>query len=184
MSVANNTNLMLIDLSKNTHELKVLDLDSNSPVPRPVRKTGKKLQRVGIFGFCHVKDNGKDLLAVTLGAKTLSVYNLKSGDLVWSVEGELPDMKEMAPMGVLNNGRGQLCVSDRNNQCLQLFSIDGQYLGTMLNPEHFLSPTLMPSSSRSESSYPRVQWSMSFRIEVARSSTFMRNFMAQTRPAI
>ena len=40
--------------------------------------------------------------------------------------------KDINPNGITTDGRGNLFVCDNNNGCVQKFSTDGSYLGTVL----------------------------------------------------
>ena len=81
----------------------------------------------------------KELLVVTCGHPELTnggvqVYNLKTKQMEWSVEGRLPGMKKfLKAQGLTADDQGHLFVCDDNNKCVQMFNVvDGRYLGTLI----------------------------------------------------
>ena len=91
------------------------------------------------FMMCLVTFEGKELLVVTCGESRLTkggvqVYNLKTKQLEWSVEGRLPSRnKVIKAQGLTTDDHGHIFVCDDNNKCVQMFHVaDGRYLGTLI----------------------------------------------------
>ena len=74
-----------------------------------------------------------DLLVGTTSEFGVFSYNTRSGQLIWRAQGKLEGMNmEMDAGGVTTDGHGHLFVCDYNNQCIQMFSINGVYEGALL----------------------------------------------------
>ena len=56
----------------------------------------------------------------------------------------------MSPYGVTTDGRGHLFVCDQQNACVQMFSTDGVYMGTVLltRENGMFEPSLLRWSDR------------------------------------
>ena len=89
--------------------------------------------------MCLVTFEDKELLVITCGQPRLTkggvqVYNLKTKQLEWRVEGRLTGMKKfLKAEGLTTNDQGHLFVCDDNNKCVQMLNVaDGRYLGTLI----------------------------------------------------
>ena len=128
MCTVSQTSLLYVDLTEQPRGVKALDCST----PHPQAATSVNVSSIrlnGLLNLCYVKDRNKHLVVTTHDWKAVSAYDVTSGELEWTVKGQLPGMKEIAPCGVLTDERGHLLVSDLNNAALQMFSLDGNYLG-------------------------------------------------------
>ena len=128
MCTTSPTNLLYVDLTEQLRGVKALDCSAS----HPKAATSLNLSSIrlnGLLNLCYVKDRNKHLLITTHDWKAVSAYDVTSGELEWTVKGKLPGMNEIAPCGVLTDGRGHLLVSDLRNAALQMLSLDGKYLG-------------------------------------------------------
>lgn len=103
-------------------QVRWLDCHTERLVPASNRNIGIN---VYIYSMCSVNANGKRLLAVSSLAHGLHLYDMDtknraavfSGGTFW---------------GVAANGRGtHLFVCDQDGECVQVFSVDGSYLGRL-----------------------------------------------------
>ena len=87
-----------------------------------------------IVDMCATKYEGKELLVVN-SYDSLSAFDINTGKSLWAVNGKLPGMeRDINACGVTTDGHGRLFVCDGylGNRCVQIFSIEGQYLGSLL----------------------------------------------------
>ena len=87
-------------------------------------------QETGIYDLCYVTHQNKDLIITTSGERGISAYRPGTGELLWKNMGILPGTERvMYACGVTADRRGHIFVCDSGNECIQLFSTDGMYLG-------------------------------------------------------
>ena len=88
--------------------------------------------------ICFAQYAAEPLVVVTCGVPEafpggIFGYNAKTKKVKWQVEGELAGMTEsLNAQGITTDGQGHLFVSDDNNRCIQMFDLDGKYLGAVL----------------------------------------------------
>ena len=76
---------------------------------------------------------GDDLIIASLGSGGICGSHKTSGKIRWRLKGRLPGMQNlMTARGIDTDGRGHLFVCDTANQCIQMFSLNGDYLGVLL----------------------------------------------------
>ena len=118
-------------------------LDCRSLTPLPVYGTKvSTLQHDWIRGMCCVEaDAGKQFLITTHFSSSFDkkvrsgvrAYNVSTGEVEWSAMGTLAGMhQDTAAWSVAIDGRGHVFVSDITNMCVQVFSVDGVYIGAIL----------------------------------------------------
>ena len=132
--------LMYTDESTAPREVHCLDLSGSEPKPaagKPVIHT--QLNEM-IHDMCCVKDGDKQLLVVAAGDEGLHAYNMVTDELEWSMNEKLPGMDAL---GVTTDGRGHLFIADfgYGNDCIQMFSTAGRYLGCLIKDEDLGSPS-------------------------------------------
>ena len=131
MCKVSESSLLYVDLTERIRGVKALDCSTPHPkVSTSVNVSSIRLN--GLLNLCYVKDRNKHLVVTTHEWNAVVAFDVTSGQLEWSVKGKLSGMKEIAPCGVLTDGRGHLLVSDLNNAALQMFSSDGKYLGVAI----------------------------------------------------
>ena len=90
--------------------------------------------QVNIYDMCCTRYLGddKNVVVATHGENGVFAYYTNANTLAWKAGGRFPGMsQEMNAYGVTMDGRGHLFVCDGNNCCVQMFSVDGRYLGPM-----------------------------------------------------
>ena len=112
-------------------------LDFSSYPPTPTDKRTKIQTRVARDCFvqdtCFITHEGKQLLITTHNRGGVHAYLAGTDDLEWCVRGRQPGMDSVINAGgVTANGGGQLLVCDINNACIQMLSMNGAFLGTVL----------------------------------------------------
>ena len=124
--------LIYLDVSKKLIEVHCLDLNESKPKPA-ARKTIIQTQLYQVRDMCVIYAVDKQLLVVAADIEGLFAFNIATGNLEWKVDEEVPGMEQTIDAnGVTQVGRGHLFVADRNNGCVQMFSLsDGQYLGPL-----------------------------------------------------
>ena len=128
MCTVSPTSVLYVDLTEQLRGVKALDC-SSCPPKAATSMNVSNIRLNGLLNLCYVKDRNKQLVITTHDWKAVSAYDVTSGDLEWTVRGKLQGMNEIAPCGVLTDGRGHLLVSDLRNGALQMFSLYGKYLG-------------------------------------------------------
>ena len=124
LCTSGNTMLMYLDKSKNPREVRWLDC--RGPTPRPLKSITTMHSHVS--EMCYAKMDNKDLLAAANGYG-IYAYNTNTGELDWSVSGEVKGMKEeIYPDGVTSDGQGHLFLSDARRASIHVFSTDGEYI--------------------------------------------------------
>ena len=72
------------------------------------------------------------MVVVTGCGDEIFAYDARSGEWKWGVEGKLEGMsEELVAHGVATDGIGHLFVGDQHNKCIQIFSVDGRYMGAL-----------------------------------------------------
>ena len=105
-------------------------------------------QGANIGGAGRNSNRRRTLLVTTDGdrAPRLSVYEKDQDRPLWSATGEIPYMpEEMHPSTFTTDGEQRLYICDANNQCVQAFSVDGDYQGVALRQgrQGFGAPVLV-----------------------------------------
>ncbi len=127
----------------------------NSSVPRPLTPvcddktlSGKAAQYFGVSetrqvirtesnkemsDMCCIQRNGEQLVVTVHKLDGIYAYNLRTGDLEWTVKNKLPGWKfHLDASGVTTDGRSHLFVSDVGNRCVHVFCVDGKYVGPVI----------------------------------------------------
>ena len=120
-------------------EIRWLDCSVFPPVPMAGSDITQTDQG-SIVDICCIQNETKQLLITALGYKGVSAYNTSKEGLEWEVKGKVPCMKRILNAArVATNGRDQVFVCDDYNDCIQMFTVDGHYMGTVsVNNDTFL----------------------------------------------
>ena len=124
--------LIYLDVSKQPTEVHWLHLYDSKPKAAAAKYViPTQLSRV--HDMCVIQDADKQLFVVAADIEGLFAFNIETGNLEWKVDENVPGMEQIIDAnGVTHDGRGHLFVADRNNGCVQMFSLsDGQYLGPL-----------------------------------------------------
>ena len=79
----------------------------------------------------------EDLLVTAHSYSGVYAYVAGTDKLKWYASGNQYGLdKWMNAVGITSNGRGQLFVCDTSNNCIQMMSMDGTFLGTVLRLEN------------------------------------------------
>ena len=120
--------LLYLDKSQTPREIRLLDCGSKTP------KYVKSIytEQAFVSEMCCTKWNGKKLL-VFCNSLGIYAYNIKSGNLEWSVSGRVDGMEvEINPYGLTVDEKGHVFVSDFRFGAIYVFSMDGEYLGVLM----------------------------------------------------
>ena len=128
--------LLYVDHSKTASEIHWLDLKDLKP---KFGRWAADVPRINNCSagtdtpICYVPDGGTHLL-VFVCDHGIFAYNKAKENLEWEIEKILQgNEKPMDAVDVASDGRGNLFVCDRANECIQMFSVsDGQYLGCLI----------------------------------------------------
>ena len=128
--------LLYEDVSKVPHEVRWLDCSSSTIKPADELHVTTTRQRF-TQDMCCTKIGGKTLLLTTSGfGGTIQAYNASNNNVDWIVEGRLPGMRNaIKPHGITTDGQGHLFVCDSANKCIQMFSVDSEYMGGVMKEE-------------------------------------------------
>ena len=129
--------LFFVDGSAFPHKIFQLDC---SVMPYEIRRSGfTQTEEYQIYDICCVKYRFNTNLIITAnGERGITAYTMantfvKTGCLEWKHEGVIPGTElEMNACAVAADSHGRVFVCDSANRCIQLFSIDGKYLGEVL----------------------------------------------------
>ena len=101
--------------------------------------------------MCCVDDGQKRLLIISTMLGVIA-YDTQKDKIEWSVDGVLPRMQNrMYTCGVTTDGCGHLFVCDKFSQCIQMFSLDGQYLGVLGTEQKMYFPIKIRWSNKKSS---------------------------------
>ena len=124
--------LIYLDVSKEPIEVHWLDLYESKP-KAAAGKCVIRTQLSLVRDICIIQNADKQWLVVAGDIEGLFAFNMETGKLEWKVDENVPGMEQIIDAnGVTHDGRGHLFVADRNNGCVQMFSLsDGKYLGPL-----------------------------------------------------
>ena len=131
---ATSTSILLYE-DRSKHMCDVRWLECAFSPPKPAVCTNVTNTKQGqIWDMCCVQHRQKELLVTTRGFDGgVYGYNTTSGELEWRMKCKLPGVKkDISPRGVTTDGRGNIYVCDDSNECIQLFSVDGVYNGSIM----------------------------------------------------
>ena len=150
----------IIYLDQNSRPRKVHWVDCSTGEPHPVKgvsvthKQDNNISEIACaqgasIGGAGRHGNRRRTLPVTTDGDReprLSVYEKDQDRPRWSATGEIPYMpEEMRPSAFTTDGEQRLYICDANNQCVQEFSVDGDYQGVALRQgrQGFGAPVLV-----------------------------------------
>ena len=109
-------------------------LDCNYCPPTPTdKRTNIRSRNDFLQDLCCVMHGEKELLVTTHSYGGIQAYLAGTDELEWRVGGRQPGMESrMNAMGITANGQGQLFFCDTSNNCVQMLSTEGIFLGTVL----------------------------------------------------
>ena len=128
MCTSSSSPSILLYQDKSQEPYRVLWLDCSMLPPQPAREITTSYLETYIWRMCCVND----VVVISRCDDGIFAYNARTGELKWREEGELEGMsEELMACGVATDGRGHLFVGDMNNKCIQMFSLDGRYMGAL-----------------------------------------------------
>ena len=118
---------------------KIIEVDCGE-LTRPSKKSSfTQTEEHPIYDMCCVKDElDRNLIITANGERGISAYTVADniaipGRLEWKNEGVIPGTElEMNACAVAADSHGRVFACDSGNRCIQLFSIDGEYVGEVL----------------------------------------------------
>ena len=128
--------LIYQDQGSSAHGLRGLNCSTYPPKGAninciPSSKEFIGLQLLDMIGSVTLKSD--ELIIKSFGSGGICASHKTNGKMRWKVKGRLPGMqKSMIARGIDTDGRGHLFVCDTANQCIQMFSLNGDYLGVLL----------------------------------------------------
>ena len=87
-----------------------------------------------VHDICIVPRGNGDLIIITADSAGIFAYNARTGHLEWKTTrtGNVP---KIWPLGLSYDNRGHLYVCDKENGCIKMFSVEGEYLGVLMSGE-------------------------------------------------
>ena len=80
-----------------------------------------------------VSQEGYQLIIKSFGRDGISACDSVTDNIRWEVRGELPGMQKwMTVHGMATDGQEHLFICDTANECIQMFSLYGDYLDVLL----------------------------------------------------
>ena len=102
------------------------------PTPKPTLGTNvTRTEQAGVHDMSCVQSTPlKPLLIVACGYQGAFAYDTTTGTVEWNVKGKLPGMtKILSAQQIVTDGSGHLFMCDGYNDCIQMFNLEGQYMG-------------------------------------------------------
>ena len=136
LCMAGPSTLLYENLSKRYCEVRGLDCSTfHLKSARGIRVTHTQLE--SIRDMCTAQYKGELLLIATSGSDGIFAYNARADKLSWRVGGSKGRnlVGSRGPIGadaVTTDGHSRIFVSDYNNECVQMFSLDGTHLKSVL----------------------------------------------------
>ena len=126
--------IMLYTICKpNKQVVKWLDCSSDPPTLKNTRTNIPLVGNQFIEDMCLVACRKTDLLVTTQNFGGVYAYVAGTDNLRWYFGGYHRGIdKWINAVGITSNGRGHLFVSDIGNNCIQMLSTDGTFLGSVL----------------------------------------------------
>ena len=121
---------------KESHSVVSADFYSSSPT---VFRTPCSIQQ-DIRETCFAKLGEKQFLVVT-SDEGLSAYDIHTGTKEWQINNQLSGLEKDAILsGVTSDEFGHFFACDENNNCLQIFTIEGVYVGAVFFGQNVGTP--------------------------------------------
>ena len=93
----------------------------------------EELNQLVLQDISCVSQEGRQLIIKSFGSGGICASDAITGKTKWEVKGRLPGMEKwMTARGIDIDGLGRLFVCDTNNQCVHMFSLNGDYPGVLL----------------------------------------------------
>ena len=103
-----------------------------------------RISHIDVEDMCIVEQDNNQILVTSNSFAGLKAYDVTSGIVSWSVIGRPPGMvEELCSLGVTTDKQGHLLVCDSSNQCIHIFSTDGNYLGPIFENQLLGTPQLV-----------------------------------------
>ena len=90
-----------------------------------------RTEQAGVHDMCCVQSTpSKPLLIVAYGYQGAFAYDTTTSTVEWNVKGKLPGMtKILSVKQITTDASGHLFMCDDYNDCIQMFNLEGQYMG-------------------------------------------------------
>ena len=126
--------LLFEDMSTTPTKVHAYNLDSKGPAQKPSILIAKIPQEDYITDMCYVKRGTQKVLITShYYSGALLAYRTKPSSEAWVVKGRIHGMKnKIHACGITTDGNDHLFVCDISNSCIQMFDMDGKYLGVLL----------------------------------------------------
>ena len=109
-----------------------LQLDSSSS-PSLTKFEVDVSYRSTVYDVCCAELEGDPLLVIVVGYRGVTAYNTDTGEEVWSMGGRMASTeKDLFARGITADQHGRLFVFDDRNRCIEVFSVYGKYITTLL----------------------------------------------------
>ena len=134
LSSLSSTTPFLLYESQSLHMCEVHWLDCTTSPPVVARNPSVTHAHQGqILDMCSAETNGLVVVITTRDVDGgIYSYNAKTSKLLWTAVGKFPGMKEnVSIVAVTTDQKGQVFACDSSNRCIQIFTIDGAYLGAI-----------------------------------------------------
>ena len=104
---------------------------------------------------CYVAHAGKQILLTTHYMEGVRAFNTATDSLEWTIKGRFAaGMKlPMNARGITADRNGRVFVCDVNNHCVEMFSLDGRFLGNVMKFPAWQKPLRIRYSAASSTLY-------------------------------
>ena len=126
--------LLYMDEKSSARDVRYLDC-STFP-PKASNKTisvAGGLQDYFLYDLCSISQGNDQLILSSFGYKGIYALDASTGNTKWKIFEKLSGMDNwMRARGIAADEQNHLFVCDADNQCVQRFSLNGNYLGPVL----------------------------------------------------
>ena len=85
--------------------------------------------------MCLTKDKDDKLILMCIqeNCDDIFAYSTAKQNLLWSIQGAVSGKEMIRCVSITTDNKGHLFACDANNECIQMFSTDGIYLGCLVD---------------------------------------------------
>ena len=130
MCTSSPTSLLFVDRSENPCCVRLLNCTSKPPKCHTLIICTRDRDSLDI---CHIQHGDRNVLLNVYSKKGITAYDMQTNTPKWMVKGKLGGMtSDLDAWGITTDGYGHLFICDWANSSVQMFTVDGVYLGPVL----------------------------------------------------
>ena len=127
--------LLYVDQRRRARDVRYLDFSTFPPKAsnmKTIRLTDSS-QDFWLYDTCCIPQGDDQLIITSFGSNGIYAFDARTGNIKWKAFEHVPGMQcSLRARGIATDENGHLFVCDADNRCVQMFSLDGDYLGSVL----------------------------------------------------